>query len=626
MKLLKIFLFITSFTIIQANLATDPVKLRSLCCSCRSYGLNCPFCELTSTHGCSLTDNALNTWAASVLSIFSTFQIPSPYFSTDFVTKSTSTITYLPADVSTNAGIKVNGWRYPCTGIKKTINQFYGLYPTNTCDQFANQCFTNACCYDLNSFEIDNPNSEFKYFCSYSRWRCTGTYYLDSGSSTNLCNTETSTSLVCPALVDFLANYPNQPADVNTVVESKNDIKVYYSDQSFLPHLIPYLYAGKQIHPYTSASFKVYSFCSNATDITKYIQKSGYWSNFFIRNRPTPCDVYVPYDSTKDICIYDLYADIGAIECQDTFRAKQNTFQAGIVTFPIPLNDETPPVENVDCSCYDHIVSLLPNTTSDYQSFAQLQSDLAAERNRLLLEQSNQYAEDRQKASHSWWEYFIGGLFTNSSFTGIRDFIFECIEHFFEVLLSVVGDFIINVLNSFYELLKQSQPFIDMLVDYITKILDVLFSIIALIIKVALGLLLQAEEHFLIFEYTLLFLFVNYKFLNNNIFCLIVVIVAAIVFGIERQSPSILLLLYSPQYSYVNFSYYQTAQFTYKYPLTVHNRIEGTYKQFNVSFPKLSEIPIYNTTIKGSATEWPIYNTTVKNITCDSFPIYNTTN
>jgi hypothetical protein len=352
-----------------------------------------------------------------------------------------------------------------------------------------------------------------------------------------------------------------------------------------------------------------HSHCTNDSTVATYLKGRdwGYWLNVAIRIRPTPCDAYMPYSSTEDVCIYDFIAPPGTPYCQDTFRPKQTTWRQFTIEVPIPLDEATQSCT----SCVDYLIENLPKTgaTGNLTEFASLQ---------------NEYAERRQDSSRSWWEGIIGGVITAPLFSKFREVLFDVIDYLLVEFLKIVGDILINLLNTILDLLKSSQSFINTLVDYITRILDVLFSLLALIIKIILGLLIQAEQHFLIFEYTTLFLFINYKFLNNNLFCLIIVIIIAIVFGVERNHPSLLLTFYNLQYSYVNFSYYNSAKFNYDYSLTYHNRTSGNHVNFTIKLPSLSQIPVYNLSISSYPINVPVYNITTNVTKCEDYHKYNT--
>lgn len=612
-NLAQLFLFILTVQSSLSDISYNHVKLRSYCCYCKSWNLPCPFCTYLTTDACSLTDSALSQWATEVIRVYGTFNPPSkPYLNWDSI-KSTSETHWLNSD-TTYVGFKNYGWGYPCSASARTFNDYYGSVSNSLCDKFSNdQCISQNGCSSPTTISVNSDSSGYKYFCAYDKYSSPGWYWLDNGEiKNNLCNRDSRTSTSAPNLVTFLEASALPPSSDTRSTQDNDNVYIHVQNRIRTSYILPYLTASAQVNPFYSIKASIHSWCTNSTEVKEKFGKLrwGYWSNMAIIIRPTPCDQYIPYNLTHDVCVHDIFAPFGTPPCQDSFARITYPSYDTTLTFPIPQRN----VSSSCTLCIDYLIEKLPNLTQsstfDYKEFAELQSKLASE---------------RQAVSHSWWENIIGGILTAPLFSKFRDVLFEVIDYLLVEFLKIVGDILINLLNTLYSLLKSSQPFIDMLVEYITKILDTLFSLVALILKIIIGLLLHAEQHFLIFEYTCLFLFLNYKFLNNNIFCLIIIIIVAVIFGVERHSPSILLTFYNPQFDYVNFTYYYGRYFSNIYNITIHNRLNQSSVTYPIGLPSFSDIPLYNTTVNSRPLNISYYPTNTTNVTCSDFPYYNTT-
>lgn len=600
--LLFYLLFVFYFLPVQSSIHVDSIRLRSGCCLCRSYALPCAHCSYGTDDACVLVDDALETWAKLVVNAYFNSGLPNSPYQSNQVYKTTKNHAFLS---TTAAGFTLPGWEFPCQSIKRTANSFYGsvAYP---CNKFANQCVTNTTCKDVTAYGITNPNSLYSYYCQYNVFSTEIVYFLDQGSSETMCNPQTLTSMICPETVKYITKsmqdqYPTNVYDIN-------DELVYESyDTSALTSLLPYLETSSPVNPLRSITMNTYGWCSDDPKVRTLIsgQKWAYFLNVAIHLR-SECTQYIPFNTTHDVCVHDLFAIASTPYCQDSFRTRMSTSILPItIKQPVPLRDI-----NSCLNCADYIVEQLqPKDDINLDEFARIQ---------------NNYAQARQAESRSWWDNIIGGIFTMPLFSKLRDVIFEGIDYLLIEFLKIVGDILLNFLHTVYSLIKHSQPFIEMLTEYITEILDIAFSILSLLLKAAIGILIQAEQHFLIFEYVTLFLWLNYKFLNNNIFCILIVIIFAIIFGIERNHPSLLLTFYNAQYSYVNFTFYNSASFSNKYQITYHNRTNQSSKNLSISLPHISTIPKYNTSLKEPSYNYPLYNTTTTGRDCKSFPSYNT--
>lgn len=580
--LINIFVSLCLFHIIHAFVHSSSDRLKNSCCSCNNHNITCPYCTYgISGNACSLTGAELTSWVNRVNSVYSKY-FPAIPWRTIFVPKLTYQMSYLTDNID-GTYMDISAWPHPCSAVPSPITTLYGVLPAHQCSYFTmDSCTLRPGC--LESYSIAAGTYTF---CSARFVTANSFWSADSGvaSQANYCGINSNTSMVAQSLTSYLESFNNPTFAYthNTAVVNGDTVVVTASNTTAFQSVSGALGTSMAAWVTTSVAW-LQVYCTDDSQVSSLFKPNnwGFWSNVaIVTNRPTPCSNYGPFNSTHDVCLGDLFLPLGTPLCPDTFIP--TVFEAATtvqIVFDIPV-----PIPSGTCApCVDYFVQ---SANASMAAFADMQ---------------NQYAQQRQQSVYSVlsdvWdllsEFFFGKPGSSGFWSSVKEFVFEAIDYFLQALLDIVGAIIINSLKTWIDLLKHSQSFLDDLMNVITQILDALFVLVSLILKILIGIIIQAEQHFLIFEYLVLFLLVNSKLLNNNIFSLIIVLLVMIVFGIDRHSPSILLYLYNAQYSYVNMSYYQTADFTYKYQINYHHRLNGTYGNITLGPPSLPDIPKYN--------------------------------
>ncbi|QLJ83499.1 ORF2 [Broome virga-like virus 1] len=611
--LLIIFTFIAGFN----AYTTNPNSIKSICCQCRSRSLVCNFCtQYTDSHGCDLSGSELTTWAISVTTYFETNLVPTH---TSGFASSYGYLYFL----KNNLAPSFTAAAASCSRHSNTAQYLYGDSILNDFDcssaSVGSSCGVGRYCSQAITTTSGNTHYCFSQYAKLPsiEWYDINYYYNKVASPTGDC-----VEANYPSLLSAMKELSSPPPNSITI-DAYDDISMQLTVR-MTNHLYNTYRMLERGLPYAKRTYNsIETFCTNDPVITSRVftspQQMYTWYLNVLIIRRGPCSLYVPYTELQDICADDLLLSDYTASCPDSFRTRQ--FSPGQwTTYNITVPNPNSTCDNLkqifDCGVRDWI-DYYANITSgvggggsaNYEEHARL---------------TDEYAQARQFGWFSW----ISGVFE----PGIK-LIFDIfgqnfedyVVTFFEKLLEYILQIVFELFNSIVALFKRSQQFINKLVDFITQILDVLFSFLAFLLKALIGVLLKIEQHYLFFEYVILFLVVDYYLINNNIFSLLVVILVMVVVGIDRRSPSILLAFHSPEYTYVNITGYDPSAFTWDYTLVYHSYSRN--KTYNITLPplpQLPDIPYYNTTSKVNIT-YPLYEIKNHTIDCDSYPLYNTT-
>lgn len=593
----------TSFT----GIATGAIDLSVLCCCCQNAKLDsCIFCTYGLAESACSSTNANSKWARSITEITNKMSPVKSHL------RPSNTYTYLEDS---------SCWFTNTPTSTCTIN------PTSLVYQGSEFLLSSHCLARSPSCPLGPSCPNTIITDTYCLSRC-GLSYPTSycGAASDFTCTPSGHRLIGRKLVEYFF-YFDKCSSTN-VTDTGSSLIISTRDTTNSFDFIKRLSTQTIIPMYRNFDHGVYVYCtldpffiSLADGRTHF-----WWSNVLVVIRGA-CTYYVPFDDEYDICVDDLFFSNYTFGCQDSLRAKTTFLSPITITLPLPpATSDSNSSSGLSCDtlnsqfdcAYKNWIDYYINSVSGSSAHVNYED---------YLERQNHLASERAATSRSsWWDWLTAPGFSLFWSIGEKAFI-NVIEPFFLALIEAISDIVLEILNTFVDLFKRSQSFIDKLVDIITQILDVLFSLFALILKIILGVVIRFEQHFLLFEYIVVFLLINSKILNNNIFSLVIVFLLMIVFGIDRNSPSILLAFYNLQYSYVNFTGYESERFTFDYTITFHNPFTGIDYTLNIGPPNLQigEIGLYDTKPSPSRnfTLFPVSNTT---ITCSQFPMYNITN
>lgn len=599
--------FIFPFIFVSPQALTSVTDLRQTCCLCEKYSLNCPFCTYRlSSNACGTASNAGSTWANAVNSISS------------LMTVSTSTLRPQNTEVyirSWSASIFTNYYESTCLKSPTTIQaQGSEWISSAQCVARGSNCPLSDECFYLETYED----------VCYSR--CDKYAYTTYAGATNtfVCS-ESGYRMNAPKLAEYLLALSKCQPVLSISIQGDNLI-TRVPDTTNLDSFIRRNKQRAMIPLSRRLDSSVNVFCTNDPTFAAFANGENHfwWSNVLVIMR-VGCSFYLPFSDEIDVCVDDLFFDTYAFACPFSTRPATKYLTAVDITTYLPSPDtsgsnSTGGCCNTTCEQLNDRFACSYKHWIDYYINASAQAGPADFDYEDYLKKQDQYASDRaQQSRSSWWDWLTAPGIALFWHYGEAAFI-NVIEPFFIALIEAISDIVIEILNTFIAIFKNSQQYIDRLIDIITQLLDVLFSLVALILKVFLGVLIRFEQHFMLFEYTVLFLLINSKILNNNIFSLIIVVLLMVVFGIDRHSPSVLLAFYNIQYSYVNFTGYDMERFDFAYTLTYHNPITGSNYTLTLLPPNMdvSTIGRYELNPSEPITFDP-YPVETKPITCSQF-------
>lgn len=152
----------------------------------------------------------------------------------------------------------------------------------------------------------------------------------------------------------------------------------------------------------------------------------------------------------------------------------------------------------------------------------------------------------------------------------ISDIFGILIAPFFDAFVDIVlSAFLPPLFNAFTSVISQLSKLITGLVHELSKFTVVLATaltdIFLSLLHLLLGIITVIESRILLFEYVILFILINKKFLNNVYVSASIVLIALLVFGFERHSPSFLITFLHPHFHVFNLTHYYSTNFSYNY-------------------------------------------------------------
>lgn len=545
--------------------------LQTICCECRTFNLPCAFCTYGVSHGCDLTGTRLTNWAASVNS-FGSSHLRSA--TTQRVLASRYFVHDMACAVSSNSNNM-------CTSTTLSFHQSGSFIYQNEPVCHSTSCSLPSSC----SPPIHSSTSP--QFC-YSAFRSNSLRTSVSGNELCLDGIRVTGS---SSLVNILRNMQD-PVDVSAHSNSTT-LWLTTSNTNWIS-----AFSSSQ-HYRTISTHNVINTQDPA--ITAVVSDS-WWGRVFVRNRG-PCKLYMPFSSTEDVCVDDFVSGQQVIGGTDSVRAAQD--RSAEIDVVISHSEEE--------SCEE----LLDRTRCISDYIIENSRGGGFSDNPHSQDYLNQLHEDAMTRQDSWWSkltsWFSPGAKILWSLFGdeLKDFVVWLIP----VMLEQIYYFAREIIDVIYRMFMAAQPYIQHLIDLLTEILEILFTLLELVLKAVMGLILQLESRFLIFEYIVLFVYLNRSFVNNNIACTLIVLLVCCVFGIERRSPSILLTFYNSQFYYVNLTSYfdQSFNWDYRFFIRTHpgnNTLSLGFASTPASLFNISEVQIYksvNKTKKFDFNDYPIY-------------------
>lgn len=140
----------------------------------------------------------------------------------------------------------------------------------------------------------------------------------------------------------------------------------------------------------------------------------------------------------------------------------------------------------------------------------------------------------------------VGNWLTNI-FSDVVKFFFEV---FVDTILKTIFTLLLQILiDTLDEIIKLVEQLLLTLQPYLIKLVEIISGFLKFLSNLFIQILLFFETHFLLFEYTVVFLLVMWKWVNNPLFSIVIVVIAIIIFGFQRKHESLLLNLVNDEFN-----------------------------------------------------------------------------
>ncbi|UOI84718.1 non-structural protein [Ceratitis capitata negev-like virus 2] len=147
------------------------------------------------------------------------------------------------------------------------------------------------------------------------------------------------------------------------------------------------------------------------------------------------------------------------------------------------------------------------------------------------------------------------------------------IEPFFEAFINIVlKAFLPPLIEAFIAVLDVISNLVSQFANSLLNILSdfgsALGDLLTVFLNLLVGILCFVETHILLFEYTILFLFIMWRWVDDWVFASIIIVILMITFGIKRKSPSFIMYFVSNDFVFFDFSSYYKQTFDWAYSLS----------------------------------------------------------
>ncbi|UPT53680.1 MAG: hypothetical protein 2 [Zeugodacus tau negev-like virus] len=156
---------------------------------------------------------------------------------------------------------------------------------------------------------------------------------------------------------------------------------------------------------------------------------------------------------------------------------------------------------------------------------------------------------------------WFSGIFASLIEPFFEAFVNIVLKAFLPPLFEAITDFLLLVSDALSSLTKN-------LISIISQLGNALSDLLTNLLNLLLGILCFIETHVLLFEYTLVFLFILCYVIDDPIFAGIIVIILMLVLGIVRRSPSLIMHFISNDFLLFNFTDYYNREFDWGYSIS----------------------------------------------------------
>nr|QED42957.1 hypothetical protein [Entomophthora virgavirus A] len=563
-------------TAYQLDLKITDIKMaNSFCCACYRYGMNCPVCNYEGRHQCEYPNHdhspALRRWYNYHFDFLYRLYFPK-IINLPVAFISAQNFLYSP-------GVEefLNLYSPPqCTRTYKKITYITG---SEVFDCLSVVDINDDCPIALSSCDhnkaVEQPisgthlkqcvmppffNRDLPYFKNSNRGYCNPLGY----------------DVVLPAMLELSNSLLSDNLPVNWVPEyhrHNNNTIVYRTfNTSLYSDLFNHMADGKHFFSPYRSDYK-YNFIYGdevvLRDSRVFSSDHSWLGNILVL---PPCLKYIPFEGGRWLCddmvknerVYPegyLYADIGQ-------HFVDRVVEADVIT--------DLPAKHISCNMVSKAgICLLEKPFDGFLSkffgnFSLVMNDTVRSGVELFIDALGRNVTndgfvywDSVKGVHRT----VGGWFS--------DIFGALIEPFFKMFIDIVlKEFIPPLFSAFTTVLKDLA---DLLVAFSVQFSSVIIALVTALVELLVYLvhfffciIAVVESELLLFEYSILFLYLVSRVSNNVIFALIILIITGMVLGIRRRHPSFMLTLLNDDVYCANLTGYREKIYLYDYSFNVY--------------------------------------------------------
>lgn len=546
------------------------------CCECSDYRMNCPICMTGSTYICERPYHSFSPRAKDWFhDVFRPTYEQLSSTPTSQVTEHFAWLTFYGGP-----GYIAYGARSKCDYVPRTSR----LYITG---QISSECThvygpDGACptasihrSYDGCDWKLGLEAAlDFNLKMCYAPMVATVTYATTRDHvGDGFCTMRSGGGffIQLPGLLDFIRDRktynPSSRPNPLGIIDDSYHFKI--EDDSDYLNLFDLLSA--EIHPPTNlAKRPARVSCSGDHPNAAYNGKPSVIGDIFLH---PPCSSWVPYDSTRYICLDAMVTKFPY--CPSLLYKDMKTPS---IAYSVPVDEiKLHPEYNVTCGIItklgkcmleDLLNSTVQNYTDQFSRIVNNTMDSFAVNFLDILGRNDTPAQFAYSVRHT------NGTIENRTVGNWFTSIFGAlIAPFFHAFIEIVLSTIINpILEALIFLIKDLAYLIGQLADEIKLVVDALADafcqLLLILYNVTVGLILQIEARILLFEYVVLFLTIMARFDRGWVFALTIVGICMMIFPFERRHPSVIISLINPDYvKRLNFSALNRRKYNYEYSM-----------------------------------------------------------
>lgn len=547
------------------------------CCECADYKFNCPVCLISGTIICERPYHDFSPKARQWYS--STF---SPgYNLVRNLPTSDVPVMYGPAIGFGGPGYVTIGRLARCEYSSESLQVYVGTSESATCTHVFGPTGTCPVASVNRSFHgcdwIHGINAEldFNYKMCYAPLLTT--IHLSrakDGVVQGFCNNMRFGKYFAhfPALSEFLQERTEYDSSLRPTPLGiiDNEYLFEIEDDSRMLNLISMLSNSELLTPVSGSTTPQKVDCGGRFPSSIFDGRPSVIGDVFLH---PPCSGWLPYDKTRFICrdaLNDRYP-----YCPDQIFGPRslNKITYGVNVDEIQLH----PLYNISCGRIERLgfcfLGELMNSTfsnvtdridqmmnKTFDNFANNFLDIMG-RN----ETPNGYRYTVRHTNGTVESRIVGNWFTSIFGALIAPFFHAFIEIVLSTILNPIIEAVVYLIKDLADLLSRLSDEVKLVVDALAEALSQLCLIVY---NVTAGLILQIESRVLLLEYTVLFLILIYYFNRGWVFSIVVVVIAMLIFPIERHHPSLIISVINPDYiGQLNLTSLLSKTYDYEYSI-----------------------------------------------------------